>query len=291
MKKVLVVAILLVLAVMLDIFVEFKEQILPKEVKIIKQMKKVTQTPPKEHNISKVTTQDPKVMELIKDTNSSIELSGVEPVINQKSSESICSSDTPIDECRSNMNLSMGDEVFIRVFKLSAELEIWLKADDYYQLVKVYPICKQSGFLGPKLREGDGQGVEGFYSITKESLNPNSKYHLSFDLGFPNEYDRLHNYTGSALMVHGGCQSVGCYAMGDRPIEEIYEVVESALEGGQERVDIHIFPFRMTDDIMLEYSNNEWYNFWGNLKEGYDYFEEGGVPPRVSVVNRRYEFE
>jgi murein L,D-transpeptidase YafK len=295
MKRVLIVAILLVLAIMLDIFVEFKEQILPKEVKIIKQTKKTPREPidiPKrEYNISKVLTQDPKVIKLLKETNSSIDLGSVETVINKEGSQNICSDDISIDECISKMNLSIGDEVFIRIFKLTAELEVWLKADDYYQLLKIYPICKQSGFLGPKLQEGDAQAPEGFYHITKESLNPNSRYHLSFDLGFPNEYDRLHSYTGSALMIHGGCKSVGCYAMGDKPMEEIYELVDEALERGQESVEVHIFPFRMTDDIMLEYSNNEWYNFWGNLKEGYDYFEEGGVPPMISVVNRRYEFE
>lgn len=297
MKKVFILAIVFIIAVVIDIVVEFKEEIMPKKpiIKIASVEKQIDkQLPPPlqtEQNISKVRTQTPEVIQLVREGNASIDLSQVSPLINQETQEQICSNDHSIYKCMSRMNLSLGDEIFIRIFKLTAELEVWVKSNDYYELLRIFPICKQSGYLGPKLKEGDKQGPEGFYSVTKNSLNPNSKYHLAFNLGFPNSYDRLHNRTGSALMIHGDCISMGCYAIGDEKIEEIYQLVEKALDSGQKEVQVHIFPFRMTEDIMLEYSNNEWYNFWGNLKEGYDYFEESSIPPKVSVVNRRYEFE
>ena len=79
-----------------------------------------------------------------------------------------------------------------------------------------YPICLWSGRLGPKLREGDRQAPEGFYTVSAEQLNPNSRWHRSFSLGFPNAFDQAHGRTGSFIMVHGGCPSIGCYAMTDR---------------------------------------------------------------------------
>jgi len=190
----------------------------------------------------------------------------------------------------SELGGEIGDPVFIRIFKYTAELEIWIKVGKQYELLHTYEICRQSGYLGPKLKEGDRQGPEGFYYVTKNRLNPNSKFHLSFNLGYPNTYDRAHKRTGSALMVHGNCVSIGCFAMTDEKIEEIYELVEKALENGQRVVRVHIFPFRMTEAKMNKYRSNKWYDFWKNLKEGYDYFEEKGTPPNVEVEKKRYVF-
>ena len=190
----------------------------------------------------------------------------------------------------SELGGQIGDPVFIRIIKYTAELEIWIKVKERYELLYTYEVCRQSGYLGPKLKEGDKQGPEGFYCVTKNRLNPNSKFHLSFNLGYPNTYDRAHKRTGSALMVHGNCVSIGCFAMTDEKIEEIYELVEKALENGQRVVRVHIFPFRMTDAKMEHYRENRWYDFWKNLKEGYDYFEENGTPPNVEVEKKRYVF-
>ncbi len=195
-----------------------------------------------------------------------------------------------VAERLSILDVQIGDPIFIRIFKYTAELEIWIKVKEQYKLLQTYEICRQSGYLGPKLKEGDKQGPEGFYYVTKSRLNPNSKFHLSFNLGYPNTYDRAHKRTGSALMVHGNCVSIGCFAMTDEKIEEIYELVEKALEDGQRVVRVHIFPFRMTDAKMDRYRSNQWYDFWLNLKEGYDYFEENGTPPNVEVEKRRYVF-
>ncbi len=190
----------------------------------------------------------------------------------------------------SELGGQIGDPIFIRIFKYTAELELWIKVKDRYELLHTYEVCRQSGYLGPKLKEGDKQGPEGFYYVTKNRLNPNSKFHLSFNLGYPNTYDRVHKRTGSALMVHGNCVSIGCFAMTDEKIEEIYELVEKALGNGQKVVRVHIFPFRMTDTKMNRYRSNQWYGFWKNLKEGYDYFEEKGTPPNVEVEKKRYVF-
>ena len=195
-----------------------------------------------------------------------------------------------LEEALETNNLKLGQQAFVRIFKAEAELEIWLKDKDGYQLLKTWPICKFSGDPGPKLKEGDHQSPEGFYVVTKKQLNPNSRYHLAFNVGFPNEYDRAHRRTGSALMVHGDCLSVGCYAMTDDGIEEIYEVVEQALEHGQKRVPVHIFPFRMTDLNMRMLSTGKWSRFWRNLKKGYDLFEEENIPPVASVCGKRYRF-
>jgi murein L,D-transpeptidase YafK len=185
---------------------------------------------------------------------------------------------------------SLGDAVFIRVFKKEKMLEVWLRQGLTYTKFKSYSICHHSGTLGPKLREGDKQSPEGFYTVGASQLNPNSDYHLSFNLGFPNEYDRSHNRTGSLLMIHGRCSSVGCYAMADFRMDEIYAIVESAIISGQHQVPVHIFPFKMTSANMAAKQDSKWIHFWENLKEGYDYFEGHHSPPIVTVQDKRYQF-
>jgi murein L,D-transpeptidase YafK len=189
-------------------------------------------------------------------------------------------------------DIEIGAPAYIRIFKEDAILQLWLrdKQSQKYALYKTYPICTFSGKLGPKLREGDLQSPEGFYYVTEDRLNPNSAYHLSFNIGFPNVYDRKLGRTGSLLMVHGGCKSEGCYAMTDAGIEEIYAIVELALNNGQDAVPIHIFPFHMTNENMQQYADSTWAPFWWNLKQGYDLFEVTKMPPSVYTQNGRYVF-
>jgi murein L,D-transpeptidase YafK len=196
--------------------------------------------------------------------------------------------DVNLDERLALLSAKVGDPVFIRIFKEESILEVWIRPGEAYQHLKDYHICAYSGTLGPKLQEGDRQSPEGFYKVKKYQLNPNSKYHLSFNLGFPNAYDRAHERTGSFLMVHGNCVSDGCYAMTDEKIEEIYALVEGALQKKQKYVQVHAFPFRMTDTAMALYSESKWYDFWTNLKEGYDYFEAEKLPPHVKVEEKLY---
>ncbi|MFW5813041.1 MAG: L,D-transpeptidase family protein [Fibrobacterota bacterium] len=185
--------------------------------------------------------------------------------------------------------LEYGSPVYVRIFKESMELEIWIKKGSTYRLFKTYEICSYgSQGLGPKLKEGDGKAPEGFYRIHPHSLNPYSSFHLSFNLGYPNAYDRAHKRTGSALMVHGGCCSVGCYAMTDTQIEEIYAIIDTALRKGQKAVPVHIFPFRMTRESLHRYKDSPWHSFWKTLKTGYDLFEQSKVPPGVTVRKGEY---
>lgn len=184
----------------------------------------------------------------------------------------------------------LGDPVFIRLFKQERELEVWLRNGLTYDHFKTYSICYNSGKLGPKIKEGDKQSPEGFYTVGANQLNPNSDYHLSFNLGFPNEYDRSHNRTGSLLMIHGRCSSAGCFAMTDFRMDEIYAIVESAIIAGQHQIPIHIFPFKMTKRNMNIHKSSRWISFWENLKEGYDYFEGHLAPPLVTVQDKRYQF-
>jgi len=185
-----------------------------------------------------------------------------------------------------------GSAIFIRIFKSESELEVWSKApvSAQFSLVRTFPICTFSGMLGPKLREGDRQSPEGFYRVRKGSLNPNSSYHLSFNLGFPNTYDRAHGRTGSYLMVHGNCVSIGCYAMTDAGIETIYGMVETALKAGQDAVSVHIFPFRMSAANMAIHAEHQWIDYWRNLKTGHDMFEATKKVPGVRVEGLDYAF-
>jgi murein L,D-transpeptidase YafK len=163
-----------------------------------------------------------------------------------------------------------------------------MKHGDRFERFAVYPICRWSGLLGPKVAEGDWQAPEGFYTVDAKALNPSSRWHRSFNLGFPNAFDRAHGRTGSYLMVHGGCSSIGCYAMTDAVIDEIWRLVSAALQRGQPRFHVHIFPFRMTDERLAGRSGTPWAGFWRDLKPGYDAFEATGLPPRVSVCQGRY---
>ena len=188
--------------------------------------------------------------------------------------------------------LELGSPMMIRAFKSEMEMEIWVlnKYTGKYDLFKTYPICQKSGTLGPKQSKGDMQTPEGFYYTTAERLNPNSKYFLSFDMGYPNEYDRSQGRTGDYLMIHGGCVSEGCLVMNDKNIGEIYVMLDETFKRDVTIVPIHIFPFRMTAEEMALRANSEWTPFWINIKEGYDYFELNHVPPYVSVSKDRYIF-
>jgi len=193
-----------------------------------------------------------------------------------------------LDERLKELNAKIGDPVFIRIFKAEAFLEVWIFTGEKYEHLMDYPICAFSGRLGPKLKEGDKQAPEGFYEVRKGQLNPNSKFHLSFNLGYPNAYDKVHHRTGSFLMVHGNCVSIGCYAMTDSKIEEIYELVEAALNKGQAYVQVEAYPFVMTEENMAKYANYRWFDFWMELKEGYDYFEAERLPAKIDIKNGHY---
>lgn len=188
-------------------------------------------------------------------------------------------------------NMTLGAPVYIRVFKQEKIAELWLRdqKSGHYDIFKRYPVCVFSGKLGPKLREGDLQAPEGFYDVTSERLHPESKFHLAFNLGYPNEFDRARGRTGKHLMIHGECQSRGCFAMSNEGMEEIYLLAEAALNNGQDKIDIHIFPFFMTKKNMKFHNHSTWMPFWKTLKPAYDNFQKNRVPPKISVRKKQYK--
>jgi murein L,D-transpeptidase YafK len=180
-------------------------------------------------------------------------------------------------------------ELYLRAFKHERELEVWAgAAGKPLKKVKTYPFCAASGVLGPKRREGDLQVPEGFYTI--DLFNPTSAYHLSIRVSYPNESDRIlgRKPLGGAIMVHGNCVSIGCIAIEDEPIEELYLMTWDARQRMGRNVPIHIFPRRL-DAAGLGALEKEagadaaLLAFWRGLAPGFSLFEETKRPPRVSV--------
>jgi murein L,D-transpeptidase YafK len=189
-------------------------------------------------------------------------------------------------------NMSKESPILVRLFKEESELEVW-KQDNSgkFELLKTYPICRWSGELGPKIKEGDRQAPEGFYSITPGLMNPNSSYYLAINTGFPNAYDRANGRTGDFLMIHGDCSSRGCYAMTDEQIAEIYALARESFFGGQRAFQIQAYPFRMTPINMAKHRDSPHMAFWRMIKEGYDHFEVTHLEPKVDVCEKRYVFD
>lgn len=184
--------------------------------------------------------------------------------------------------------LAPGNPIYIRIFKETSELELWMLKGASYVLLDTYPVCNWTGTLGPKLKEGDKQSPEGFYSITMRQTRLVGRWRKAFNIGFPNHYDQINRRSGSFILVHGGCSSVGCFAMTERVQQEIYGLAMAAMRGGQKRFHVHIFPFRMTEERMAAAAGAPWIGFWRDLKEGYDSFERMRVPPRVGICGKRY---
>jgi murein L,D-transpeptidase YafK len=192
----------------------------------------------------------------------------------------------------STKGMSKDDPILVRAYKKESELEVWKRGSNgKYALLKTYPICRWSGQLGPKTREGDRQVPEGFYTVTPAQMNPNSAYYLSFDTGYPNAFDRSFGRNGGDIMVHGACSSRGCFAMTDQNIAEIYAIAREALSAGQRGFQFQSYPFRMTAENLAKHRLDQNIGFWKNLKEGSDTFEVTKDELRVAVANRRYVFD
>jgi len=187
------------------------------------------------------------------------------------------------------LNMDRAARILIRIYKEESTLEVW-KQDrtGEFALLSAYPICKFSGLLGPKIFEGDHQAPEGFYDITPDQMKLDR--YLAFNMGFPNAFDRSLGRTGSFLMVHGGCKSVGCYAMTDYAMDEIYGLVDEAFRAGQEKVQLEAFPFRMTTQNLARHADDPNTPFWEMLKTGSDAFLATGRSPTVAVCDQRYVF-
>ncbi|ANI29521.1 transpeptidase [Yersinia entomophaga] len=182
----------------------------------------------------------------------------------------------------------LGSPVYIQIFKEERTLELYARLQGEYRLVRSYQICNFSGGLGPKRREGDFKSPEGFYSIDTRHLKPDSKFYRAINIGFPNDFDKSQGYSGKYLMIHGDCKSIGCYAMTDNYMDEIFNYVQTAFMNGQSKVDISIYPFRMTEQNMQRHRNSSDINFWRQLQPGYAYFAKNRMPPLVGVINGQY---
>ena len=189
-------------------------------------------------------------------------------------------------------NMDLQSPILVRIFKQEAELEVWKQdRDGRFALLKSYPICRWSGDLGPKVREGDRQAPEGFYTISPAQMNPQSAYYLSFNTGYPNAFDQALGRTGGQLMVHGDCSSRGCYAMTDEQIAEIYSLGRESFFGGQRAFQLQAYPFKMTPINMAKHRNNPNMPFWKMIKEGYDHFEVTRQEPKVDFCEKKYVFD
>ncbi|MEW5925516.1 MAG: L,D-transpeptidase family protein [Candidatus Zixiibacteriota bacterium] len=178
--------------------------------------------------------------------------------------------------------------IFIRIFKAEETLELWAKpkGDTCYKKIEDYEICSSSGVLGPKRKQGDRQVPEGFYYIDR--FNGNSKYHLSLGINYPNASDRILGFKrklGGDIFIHGACVTIGCVPITDSKIKELYIAAVEAKNAGQERIPVHIFPFRMSDKSLksMHWRYKEHVEFWKTLKVGYDWFEKRRFVPQIQV--------
>ena len=190
------------------------------------------------------------------------------------------------------------EAMYVRSFKYDKQLEVWVKVDssDQYKLFKTYKVCMQSGSMGPKRMEGDYQVPEGFYYINE--FKPNSNYHLSLGLNYPNASDRIlsdANRPGNNIYIHGNCVSTGCIAIQDGPIEELYVIASNARAYGQEFIPVHVFSVRYNNKKSFEFLNtsikDNYYlqAFNKNMKQVFDHFEAKKQLP-IILVNKRGEY-
>jgi murein L,D-transpeptidase YafK len=196
----------------------------------------------------------------------------------------------PVADRLADNGFLIGQPLLIRIFKQENAIEFWMQRASKFELALAYPLCAWSGALGPKLKEGDRQSPEGFYFASTRNLKPDSAYHRAINVGFPNAFDQSLGRTGSALMIHGSCVSVGCYAIRDAAVDDLFRIAVAALDAGQDRIPIHIFPFRMTEANLALHAQSPWIGFWRNLKEGDDLFQSIGLPPTVEACKGRYAF-
>jgi len=192
------------------------------------------------------------------------------------------------DEQTRSQGFFTGSPLLIRIFKEESQLEVWMENGARFQLLATYPICFWSGTLGPKEYEGDRQAPEGFYTVSAHQLVVSGKHARSLDIGFPNSFDRSLRRTGSHILLHGGCRSTGCFAMTDVVMDRLYGLSEQALRAGQTEIQVHIFPFRLTQANLQRHSNSRWVEFWNILKQGYDAFEMTRAPSAVFACGGVY---
>jgi len=188
--------------------------------------------------------------------------------------------------------------MYVRSFKYDRQLEVWVKGNlsEPFRLFKIYKVCMQSGTMGPKRMEGDYQVPEGFYHIN--DLNPNSLFHLSLGLNYPNASDKILSDSlrpGSNIYIHGNCVSTGCIPISDEPIEEVFFIASVVKEQGEEFIPVHVFPVRYNVKKSMDYLKNivgkdpVLTRFNNNIKIVFDQFETKKQLPLI-MVNKKGEY-
>lgn len=196
---------------------------------------------------------------------------------------------------RKNLAEDLKNELYIRIIKNEQCLEVWGKAKgkNIFHWFTTYFFCSNIGDLGPKREEGDFQIPEGFYKVDR--FNPESEFHLSMGINYPNKLDTMQSTTanlGKDIFIHGACVTVGCVPIGDDLIQELYIMVVEAINAGYTTVPVHIFPFRMTDDNFEKikaqhpeiYAQNE--ALWRSMQPAYQLFEDYYLVPQTSVNSK-----
>ncbi|HJV19239.1 MAG TPA: L,D-transpeptidase family protein [Sediminibacterium sp.] len=189
-------------------------------------------------------------------------------------------------------------QLYLRSFKYDSQMEVWVRnsSQEQFRLLKTYKVCALSGSLGPKRMEGDYQVPEGFYYINE--LNPNSRYHLSLGLNYPNMADRAHSdpsNPGGEIFIHGSCSTIGCIPIQNDQVEELYILSAYALEQGQQFIPVHIFPVRFNNQknsVVLKKAIDGtpgYQELVDGLKEAFDYFETNRKLPLISI-NRKGQY-
>ena len=172
--------------------------------------------------------------------------------------------------------------IYIRSFKFDGQLEVWVKNErkEPFKLFKTYRVCAMAGTLGPKRMAGDYQVPEGFYYINE--FNPNSNYHLSLGLNYPNQSDRILSDSlrpGGDIYIHGSCVTVGCIPLTDEYIDEVYILAAYAKNAGEDYIPVHIYPVRYNVKKSMDYltylskSDAQLKQFAQTLEAVYDHFE------------------
>lgn len=183
-------------------------------------------------------------------------------------------------------------KIYLIAYKKEKQLEIYVSnSTGKYTYFKTYQVCSQSGELGPKFMYGDNQTPEGFYSVDR--FNPSSNFLLSLGLNYPNKADKIRSKAknlGGDIFIHGSCVSIGCLAMTDKQIQEIYLLAVLAKNYGQKNIPVVIAPFKF-DKITSqkfkkekEYSKfKQYFTLWGSIEKGINQFNKNNMPPQISI--------
>ncbi len=187
-------------------------------------------------------------------------------------------------------DLKLGSPVFIRIYKNTSRMELWVQQGARYALFKTYGICRWAGGLGPKMHEGDNQSPEGLYHISSEDLIVNPRWHRAMNINYPNRFDVMNGRGGSGILIHGKCASVGCFAIQDANVEEVYDAVRAALHNGQARIPVLALPFSFAKYAPAVEDTAKMNDFWSDLRRADILFDRDRLPPTAYVCDGRYYF-